>query len=119
VFTHHGLHVGANAEIRARLRRAKQDESCFSIRREIADCNARIELGALVSMVSGGMGVSVVPAMAVEKHPGCRFVRLDDERTARRVGLAQLKYRSASRVQRVLLDEIRASVQSGKTRTAS
>jgi LysR family hydrogen peroxide-inducible transcriptional activator len=67
------------------------------------------QFSTIVSMVCAGMGVSVVPAMAVEKYSACRFVRLNDERTMRRVGLAQLRHRSPSRVQRVLVDEIRAN----------
>ena len=49
--------------------------------------------------------------MALDKQPACRFMRLNDERTVRRVGLAQLRHHSPSRVQRVLVDEIRASAQ--------
>jgi LysR family hydrogen peroxide-inducible transcriptional activator len=67
------------------------------------------QFSTILSMVAAGIGVSVVPAMAVEKHPGCRFIRLADERTLRKVGLAQLRHRSASRVQRILVDEIRAN----------
>jgi LysR family hydrogen peroxide-inducible transcriptional activator len=69
------------------------------------------QFSTILSMVCAGMGVSVVPAMAVEKQPGCRFVRLNDERTMRKVGLAQLRHRALSRVQRVLVDEIRANAK--------
>jgi LysR family hydrogen peroxide-inducible transcriptional activator len=71
------------------------------------------QFSTIVSMVCAGMGVSVVPAMAVEKYSACRFVRLNDERTMRRVGLAQLRHRSPSRVQRILVDEIRANAAAG------
>lgn len=69
------------------------------------------QFSTILSMVAAGMGVSVVPEMAVEKHPGCSFVRLDDERTVRRVGLAQLRHRSPSRVQRILVEEIRQNAR--------
>jgi LysR family transcriptional regulator, hydrogen peroxide-inducible genes activator len=69
------------------------------------------QFSTILSMVSAGMGVSLVPSMAVERHPGCRFVRLNDERTVRRVGLAQLRHRSPSRAQRVLIAEIRLNSQ--------
>lgn len=67
------------------------------------------QFSTILSMVAAGIGVSVVPAMAVQKQPGCRFVRLNDEHTERRVGTAQLRHRSPSRAQCVLLEEIRAS----------
>ncbi|HVB56897.1 MAG TPA: LysR substrate-binding domain-containing protein [Candidatus Acidoferrales bacterium] len=61
----------------------------------------------ILSMVATGMGVSVVPAMVVCKHPGCRFVRLSDDRMARSVGLMQLKHRFPTRAQRALMEELR------------
>ncbi len=39
------------------------------------------QFSTILSLVAAGMGVSVVPAMAVAKQPGCRSVRLNDERT--------------------------------------
>jgi LysR family hydrogen peroxide-inducible transcriptional activator len=41
------------------------------------------QLSSILSMVSAGLGVSIVPAMAVEKRSGCRYVPLADERAAR------------------------------------
>jgi len=34
-------------------------------------------------MVATSIGVSVVPAMAVERRAGCKFVRISDERAVR------------------------------------
>ncbi len=61
----------------------------------------------ILSMVAAGMGVSVIPAMALAKHSGCRFVRLEDDRIGRRVGLVQLKQRFPTRAQRAFVDELR------------
>ena len=36
------------------------------------------QFSSILSMVSAGLGVSVVPEMALEKRPGCRFVPLAD-----------------------------------------
>jgi LysR family hydrogen peroxide-inducible transcriptional activator len=58
-------------------------------------------------MVATGMGVSVVPAMAVERHPGCKFVRISDERAVRIVGQAQLKHRFKTRAQCALTEQLR------------
>ena len=69
------------------------------------------QFSTIVSMVATGMGVSVVPAMAVEKHPGCRFVPISDERALRIVGLAQLKHRFKTRAQCALVDQLRRYAQ--------
>jgi LysR family hydrogen peroxide-inducible transcriptional activator len=70
------------------------------------------QFSTIISMVATGMGVSVVPAMAVERHPGCRFVRISDERAVRIVGLTQLKHHYRTRAQCALIDQLRRYVQS-------
>lgn len=65
------------------------------------------QFSTILSMVANGMGVSVVPAMAVEKHPGCKFVRISDERAGRSVGFVQLKHRFPTRALRALVEEFR------------
>jgi hypothetical protein len=47
-------------------------------------------------MVAAGTGVSVVPQMAVESRPGCRFILLADEGAFRRVGIVQLRQHFAA-----------------------
>ena len=69
------------------------------------------QFSTIVSMVATGMGVSVVPAMAVEKHPGCRFVPISDERALRIVGLTQLKHRFKTRAQCALVEQLRRYAQ--------
>ncbi|HXP80779.1 MAG TPA: LysR substrate-binding domain-containing protein [Verrucomicrobiae bacterium] len=54
-------------------------------------------------MVSAGLGVSVVPAMAVEKRPGCCYVPLADERAERAIGAVTLKGKSLSRADEAFL----------------
>jgi DNA-binding transcriptional LysR family regulator len=64
------------------------------------------------------MGVSVVPAMAVSKHSGCRFVRLSDDHMGRRVGLVQLRHRFPTRAQRALIEELRHHARAERTNQA-
>jgi hypothetical protein len=45
--------------------------------------------------------------MAVERHPGCKFVRISDERAVRIVGQAQLKHRFKTRAQCALTEQLR------------
>jgi LysR family transcriptional regulator, hydrogen peroxide-inducible genes activator len=55
------------------------------------------QFGSILSMVRAGLGVSIVPAMAVEKRSGCRFIPLADERAERTIGAITLKGRSLAR----------------------
>jgi len=47
----------------------------------------------------------------VEKHPGCKFVPISDERALRIVGLAQLKHRFKTRAQCALVEQLRRYAQ--------
>jgi LysR family hydrogen peroxide-inducible transcriptional activator len=60
----------------------------------------------ILAMVATGMGVSIVPEMAIEKRPRCRFLRINDERSVRRIGLVYLKNHFQTHVQRVLLHHL-------------
>src|SRR5580704_16968639 len=67
------------------------------------------QFSSLLSMVGAGMGVSIVPEMAVEKKSRCRFVRIDDSAAARTIGAAILRGRSLSRAHHAFLSHLRAS----------
>jgi LysR family hydrogen peroxide-inducible transcriptional activator len=67
------------------------------------------QFSSILSMVSAGLGVSVVPEMALEKRPGCRFVPLADERAARTIGAITLRGKSSTRLQEAFLAHLRAS----------
>jgi LysR family hydrogen peroxide-inducible transcriptional activator len=62
------------------------------------------QFSSILGMVSKGLGVSIVPAMALEKRPGCRFVPLADERATRTIGAIVLKGRSQTRISEAFLD---------------
>jgi len=57
------------------------------------------------------MGVSLVPAMAVEPRKGCKFVRVADESAWRKVGVVQLKQHFPTRAHKALLEHLRESVR--------
>ncbi len=61
----------------------------------------------LLAMVAAGAGVSVVPEMAVEPRPGCRFIRLDDESSYRRVGIVQFKHHFRSRAHKAFVKHLK------------
>src|SRR5712692_4052675 len=67
------------------------------------------QFSSLLSMVGAGMGVSIVPEMAVEKKSGCRFVRIADAEASRTIGAVVLRGRSLTRLQRAFLAHLRSS----------
>jgi len=69
------------------------------------------QFSTILAMVSTGMGVSLVPRMAVEKRKLCKFIPLSDKRANRRVGLVQLKNHYSTRAQRALIKHLRRSAQ--------
>jgi LysR family transcriptional regulator, hydrogen peroxide-inducible genes activator len=64
------------------------------------------QFSSILSMVSAGLGVSVVPEMAIEKRSGCRFVPLADARARRTIGTVRLKGKSLTRVQQAFLTHL-------------
>jgi LysR family hydrogen peroxide-inducible transcriptional activator len=68
----------------------------------------------ILGMVAAGMGVSIVPEMAVEPRNGCKFVLLEDERARRRVGVVRLQNHFRSRPQREFMTYLSGNIaQSG------
>lgn len=65
------------------------------------------QFSSLLSMVGVGMGVSIVPEMAIDKKCRCGYVRLADEHAIRTIGVARLKGRSFSRAQSAFLSRLR------------
>ena len=65
------------------------------------------QFATIIAMVSAGLGVSAVPAMAVQPIPSCRFVRITDRTGKRKVGVVRLRHHFETRAQRALLDHIR------------
>jgi LysR family hydrogen peroxide-inducible transcriptional activator len=61
---------------------------------------------SLLSMVGAGIGVSIVPEMAVDKKSRCAYVRLSDEHATRTIGAVRLRGRSFSRAQSTLLSQL-------------
>jgi LysR family hydrogen peroxide-inducible transcriptional activator len=67
------------------------------------------QFSSLLSMVGAGMGVSIVPEMAIDKKSQCRFVRIDDSAAERTIGTVVLRGRSLSRAHHAFLSHLRAS----------
>ena len=92
-----------------------RDNALNACRRSRVHPNIIFESGqfsTILSMVGTGMGVSVVPAMAVHKQTGCQFVRISDERAARSVGLVRMKHRFSTKAECALVEQLRENAQS-------
>jgi LysR family hydrogen peroxide-inducible transcriptional activator len=61
------------------------------------------QFSSILSMVGTGMGVSIVPEMAIEKDARCRYVRIADDEATRTVGATVLRGRSLNRLHRAFL----------------
>jgi LysR family hydrogen peroxide-inducible transcriptional activator len=69
------------------------------------------QFSSIVGMVGAGLGISIVPEMALEQRPDCSFVLIADERASRTIGVATLKGHFLSRVQKAFVMHLRANAQ--------
>lgn len=65
------------------------------------------QFSSLFGMVAAGVGISLVPEMAIDRNAGCRYVRLRDPRATRTVVAATLRGRSFNRIQQAFLSGLR------------
>jgi LysR family hydrogen peroxide-inducible transcriptional activator len=64
------------------------------------------QFSSIFGMVAAGVGISLVPEMAIDRNVGCRYVRLSDARATRTIVAAILRGRSFNRVQQAFLSGI-------------
>jgi LysR family transcriptional regulator, hydrogen peroxide-inducible genes activator len=65
------------------------------------------QFATILAMVSAGMGVSAVPAMAVQPQPGCKFIPISGKHSTRTVGIVTSRHHYQSRAQRLLMEHMR------------
>jgi len=65
------------------------------------------QFSSLLGLVGAGMGISLVPAMAVSRAPDVKFVRIADREATRTIGALALRGRSLSRAQQAFLSTLR------------
>jgi LysR family hydrogen peroxide-inducible transcriptional activator len=71
------------------------------------------QFSSLLGMVAAGVGVSLVPEMAIDRNVGCRYVRLSDVQATRTIVTAVLHGRSFNRVQQAFVSGIRGKAAPG------
>jgi LysR family hydrogen peroxide-inducible transcriptional activator len=62
---------------------------------------------SVTAMVAAGLGVSMVPKMAVEPRKGCRYIPLSDERAYRSIGIVSLRSHFMTSAQSALVQHLR------------
>jgi LysR family hydrogen peroxide-inducible transcriptional activator len=67
------------------------------------------QFATILAMVSAGVGVSAVPAMAVQPQPGCKFIPISDKHSTRTVGIVTSRHHHQTRAQRLLTRQVRAA----------
>jgi len=80
------------------------------------------QFSSLLRMVAAGVGISLVPEMAIDRNVGCRYVRLSDAQATRTVVATVLRGRSLNRVQRAFVSGIKrraTETRLGKTSAAN
>src|SRR5277367_6615451 len=64
------------------------------------------QFSSLLGMVAAGVGVSLVPEMAIDRNANCRYVRLSDAQATRTIVAAVVRGRSFNRVQQAFVSGI-------------
>jgi LysR family hydrogen peroxide-inducible transcriptional activator len=64
------------------------------------------QFSSLLGMVAAGVGVSLVPEMAIDRNVSCRYVRLSDVQATRTIVTATLHGRSFNRIQQAFVTGI-------------
>jgi LysR family hydrogen peroxide-inducible transcriptional activator len=78
------------------------------------------QFSSLLGMVAAGVGVSLVPEMAIDRNAGCCYVRLSDAQARRTIVAAVLRGRSFNRVQLAFVSGIKSKARDvGKTSAAN
>ena len=69
------------------------------------------QFSSILAMVGAGLGVSIVPEMALERRPDCHFALVTDEKASRTIGVAVLKGHFLTGVQRAFLMHLQSQSQ--------
>ena len=97
-----------------------RDGHCFRDLSVAACSSARItpniafesgQFSSVLAMVGAGLGISMVPEMAVDEGAACCYLRLKDARARRTIVLATLRGRSLNHVQRAFADWVQTGVE--------
>jgi LysR family hydrogen peroxide-inducible transcriptional activator len=78
------------------------------------------QFSSLLGMVAAGVGVSLIPEMAIDRNAGCRYVRVSDTKATRTIVAAVVRGRSFNRVQRAFLAGMKGgAAEPGRDKTSA
>jgi LysR family hydrogen peroxide-inducible transcriptional activator len=86
-----------------------RDSMIKACRKSRAKPNVVFESGqfaTILAMVSAGMGVSAVPAMAVQPVAGCRYIAIAGKGGTRKIGIVKLRHHFETRAQRIFMNHV-------------
>jgi LysR family hydrogen peroxide-inducible transcriptional activator len=76
------------------------------------------QFSSLLGMVAAGVGITLVPKMAIDRNVGCRYIRLSDTGATRTIVATVLRGRSFNRVQQAFVSGIQAGAQRSPSNSA-
>jgi len=85
--------------------------ACYQVKMSPSIVFESGQFATILAMVSAGMGVSAVPAMAAQPHPGCMFIPISGKHSTRIVGVVTSRHHYQSRAQRLLIKHMRESYE--------
>ncbi len=100
-----------------------RDDALAAFRRARVEPRIMFESGCfltILNMVKAGIGISVMPEMAVDETSGCIFIPIHADQPIRTIGLVQSDQRAPTRAQNLLADFLKKSVEkisAGHSRT--
>ena len=74
------------------------------------------QFSSLLGMVAAGVGISMVPEMAIAPSDECKYVRLRDSRASRTIVAANLRGRNLNRIQQAFLAAIQSAAERMRVR---
>ena len=86
---------------------------CARSRGELASIFDTDQLSSILSLVSAGFGISLVPEMAAEEHSGCAFLPLDRQ-AHRRIGYIRIRRHSLGTAQKAFIQWLREISRAGE-----
>lgn len=89
-----------------------REDALTAFRRARVEPRIMFESGCfltILNMVKAGIGISVMPEMAVDETSGCKFIPIKGDQPIRTVGLVQSNQRGPTRAQKLLADFFKKS----------
>jgi LysR family hydrogen peroxide-inducible transcriptional activator len=91
-----------------------REDALAAFRRARVEPRITFESGCfltILNMVKAGIGISVMPEMALDETSGCKFIPIRSDRPIRTIGLVQSNQRAPTRAQALLAEFLKKSAE--------